>query len=129
MREVGLTAIVNPVTSRLTRVEREIGPMIPVPVPVTVTVYAPGETDVWVKTVKVTLAEPAADSVRLVELRDAPGPPETLRIRVKFPLKPLRLATVMREVAEAPDGKLRTAGLAEMRKSGADPTITVMLEE
>jgi hypothetical protein len=38
LRVVGLAVIVNPVTSRLTGVEREIGPLIPCPLPVTVTV-------------------------------------------------------------------------------------------
>jgi hypothetical protein len=82
-----------------------------------------------VKTVKVTLAELPADSVTLVELKDAPGPPETLRVSVTVPLKLLRLVTVMRDVAEPPDGKLNVDGLAETWKSGAVPTVTIMLAE
>lgn len=37
-REVGLAAIVNPVTATLTEVEREIGPLTPLPAPITLTV-------------------------------------------------------------------------------------------
>jgi hypothetical protein len=120
---------VNPVTSTLTRPEREIEPLIPAPVPVTVIVYAPGETVVAVNTVRVTLAELPEDNVALSELRVAPGPPETLATRVTVPLNPLRLVTVMREVADDPDGNVNVAGLAETLKSGAAPTVTVMPAE
>jgi hypothetical protein len=82
-----------------------------------------------VKTVKVTLAEPPADSVTNVGLVVAPGPPETLDDRVTFPLNPFRLVMVMTDVAEEPDGKVNVDVLAETRKSGGIPTVTVILKE
>ncbi len=119
----------NPVTSKLTGIELEIVPVIPVPVAVTVTVYAPGETDVCVKTVSVAMAELPTVSFTIVGFTVAPGPPETPRVRVTFPLKPFRLVMVTREVADEPDGKLNVDGLAERRTSGGATTVTVMLTE
>jgi hypothetical protein len=87
-RDEGLVAIVKPVTPTLTGVEREIVPLIPLPVAVTVTVKAPGETEVWVNTVRVEVADVPGDNVTLFVLNDAPGPPETLVVKATVPLKP-----------------------------------------
>ncbi len=81
------------------------------------------------KTVRVMVAELPAVSFTIVGFTVAPGPPETPRVRVTFPLKPLRLMTVTRDVAEEPDGKLNVEGLAETRRSGGATTVTVMLAE
>ncbi len=81
------------------------------------------------KTVRVAVAEPPAVSFTIVGFTVAPGPPETPRVRVTFPLKPLRLVTVTRDAAEEPDGKLNVDGLAEMRTSGGATTVTVILTE
>jgi hypothetical protein len=120
---------VKPVTPTLTCVEREIVPLIPIPVPDTVTGKVPGETEVCVNIVRVEVADVPEDKVTLFVLKDAPGPPETLVVKATVPLKPFWLVTVITEVPEKPDGKLREVGLAEIVKSGARLTVTVMLTE
>ncbi len=81
------------------------------------------------KTVSVAVAELPAVSFTIVGFTVAPGPPETPRVSVTFPLKPLRPVTVTRDTAEEPDGKLNVDGLAEMRMSGGATTVTVILTE
>ena len=75
------------------------------------------------------MADDPRDNVTVVGLKVAPGPPETLRVRVTLPLKPLRLFTVMAEVPEKPAGKLREAGKAEILKSRGRLTVTMTLAE
>ncbi len=75
------------------------------------------------------MADDPRDNVTVVGLKVAPGPPETLRVRVTFPLKPLRLFTVMTEVPEEPAGKLKEAGRAEILKSRGRITVTMTLAE
>jgi hypothetical protein len=87
------------------------------------------DTEVFVKTVNVAVADDPIDSVTVVGLRVAPGPPDTLRVRDTLPLKPLRLFTVMTELPEEPAGKLREAGRAEMPKSGGRLTVTRTVAE
>ncbi len=80
-------------------------------------------------TVTVEEAEVPGDNVTLGELKVAPGPPNTLVVRVTVPLKPLRLVRVMTDIPEEPAGKLRETGLAEMAKSSGAVTATVTMAE
>ena len=80
-------------------------------------------------TVSVTLVDPPGDSVTLVALKVAPGPPETLGVRVTVPLNPLRLVSIIVEVPEAPAGKVMEFGVADMLKSGPRATVTLILTE
>ncbi len=67
------------------------------------------------------------DNVKLDVLRDAPGPPPKLRVRLTVPLKPLTLVRVTIDVSENPAGKLREEGFEETVKSGAELTVTVIV--
>ncbi len=80
-------------------------------------------------TVRVEVADPAAVNVTVVGFKVAPGPPETLRVRVKVPLNPLRLVKVITEVPEEPAGKLRDTGFEEIAKSSGAITVTVTMAE
>ena len=81
------------------------------------------------KTVMVAVAEPPTVSVTNVGFTVAPGPPETLAVRVTFPVKPFLLAIVIADVDEEPDGKVRLVGLADTLKSGGKLTVTTILAE
>jgi len=82
-----------------------------------------------VNTVRVAVADAPGDNARVVGLKVAPGPPETVRVRVTLPLNPLRLFTVMIDVPEDPAEKLREAGRAETLKSKGRLTVTTTLAE
>jgi hypothetical protein len=82
-----------------------------------------------VNIVKAEVAGVDGDNVTMDVLNVAPGPPKKLRLRVTVPLKPLRLARAIVEDPEKPAGKVKEVGLDEILKSGAAPTVTVMLTE
>ena len=87
------------------------------------------ETEVFVNTVSVTLFDPPGDNVTLDVLKVAPGPPETLGVRVTVPVNPLRLVNVIIETPEAPAGNVMEFGFADMLKSGPRITVTLILTE
>jgi hypothetical protein len=72
--------------------------------------------------VRVELAEPPEDNVRLELLSEITGgllvAGEILSVRVTVPLKPFKLATVMVELALAPRCSVIDAGFALTEKSG-----------
>ena len=80
-------------------------------------------------TVSVTLVDPPGDSVTVVVLKVAPGPPETLVVSVTVPVNPLRLVSVIVEVPDAPAWNVIEFGLADMLKSGPRTTVTLILTE
>ncbi len=70
-------------------------------------------------TVKVEVAVPPLDTLRLVGLIEAVSPVgETLLERETVPEKPYRLVAVMVEVLVAPDFGAKLAGLADTLKLG-----------
>ena len=72
----------------------------------------------WVDTVRVEAALLPEDSVTLAGLIEIKGPAgDELAERFTVPVKPLRLAAVMVDVANEPDVVVREEGLAEMAKS------------
>jgi hypothetical protein len=87
------------------------------------------ETEVFVNTDSVTLVDPPEESVTLVVLKVAPGPPETLGVRATVPVNPLRLVSVIEEVPDAPAGNVMELGVADIPKSGPRATVTLILTE
>lgn len=89
-------------------------------VPLTTTVYEPGVVDVVVVIVRVEVSVCPDPSVRLVELRDVPGPGWTVvASRVTVPANPLILATLIKDVADDPATIVMLLGFAFVAKSGA----------
>ena len=90
--------------------------VIPPPVPVTVTVKVPGAEEVQDR---VEAPVPPPPSVILVDdrVQVRPVDGEVAAVRVTVPANPLRLATVMPEFPDPPEGKLRVVGLAVTVKS------------
>ena len=80
-------------------------------------------------TVSVTLFDPPGDRGTVVVLKVAPGPPETLDVRVTVPLNPLRLVSVIVEIPDEPAGNVMEFGVADMPKSGPRTTVTLILTE
>jgi len=83
-------------------------------VAVTSTVYVPGVED---ETDKTDDAIPPATSATLVGFSEAVRLAGAEAERATVPLNRLMLVSVIIEVAEDPEAKVRLAGLGEMRKS------------
>lgn len=83
----------------------------------------------FVETTSVAVALPPGDRLRLVGVRVMPGPLLRLGVivadSVKPPLKPLRLLSVMMELADWPLGMLREVGLDLIAKSGGGGAVLV----
>ncbi len=89
------------------------------PVPVAVTTYDPTGVELDVQTVRVDVADPPDGTETTIMLKLVDGPlGEIVDDRVTLPLKPLRLVTVIVDVAQEPCTMVRALGLAAMAKSG-----------
>jgi hypothetical protein len=70
------------------------------------------------------------DSGTLEGFNEAVAPATlTLEVRLTDPVKPLRLLSVIVEVADDPDWTVIEAGFWDMPKSGGLPTVTIIVIE
>ncbi len=97
-------------------------------VAVTVIVKLPVVAEKPVETINVDVAVPPADSVTLVGLKLSvvfAGTGETVAVRVRVPVKPLRLIVVIVDELLLPAATVILPGLAAIVKSGGVIAVTI----